>query len=464
MIAAGSDFAFEGVTGPQPRGHVVSSTGTSSASTRPRPPIAASAARSSTWRTCWRPRRRSSGRQSSRASGASAWHMRGPLAIESDRSITTRRDRMIEDALILSSPGKRTRAQHQLELLRCPVSARATTKGPTQLNLPEARIPPRGLRPERFVYFRTTHPRNEYCWDRRRDRRRPLRTSGRRIPGSRPVRDSLVSVSYQRGIHAEDCEVENTIVHRSSAPTYLPDCSRHRTRRPVTLRGLYRRQHPVGSGLGVRQRHTPGGSTGWFQGNEGGLVFPALDGTDGYIAANFNNAPFGGNISNWLMLPELTLNDGDSLSFLTRSNGEFPDRLNVRFSPNGASTSLGGFGSALFSVNAGLADGGYPSGWTLFTLTLGGLGGPTAGRLAFQDRCPGHERQRRLHRNRQRDGEPQPRPGAGIDDAPGYRARRAWPEAISRIASPRVELLGAERRKEPKERKHVRGFEHVCAQ
>jgi PEP-CTERM motif len=130
---------------------------------------------------------------------------------------------------------------------------------------------------------------------------------------------------------------------------------------------------------------TPGGSTNWFQGNTG--VFTAQDGSDGYIAANFNNAPLGGTINNWLMLPTLTLNDGDTVSFLSRSNGEFPDRLGVSFSP-GAGTASGGFGMAFFTINPSLADSGYPADWTLYMATLGGLGGPTAGRLGFHYDVP----------------------------------------------------------------------------
>jgi hypothetical protein len=130
---------------------------------------------------------------------------------------------------------------------------------------------------------------------------------------------------------------------------------------------------------------TPGGSTNWFQGNTG--VFTAQDGSDGYIAANFNNAPLGGAISNWLMLPTLMLNDGDTLTFLSRSNGEFPDRLGVSFSA-GAGTAPGGFGTPFFTINPSLTDGGYPAGWTLFTATIGGLGGPTAGRLGFHYDVP----------------------------------------------------------------------------
>ncbi len=143
----------------------------------------------------------------------------------------------------------------------------------------------------------------------------------------------------------------------------------------------------AGNGWVLTNNSTPGGATNWFQGNTG--VFPALDGSDGYIAANFLNAGGGGDISNWLILPELMLNDGDTLSFLTRSNGELADRLEVRFGV-GTSTdvgatpaSVGNFTTMLLTINPALG-GDYPTDWTLFTVTLSGLGGPTAGRFAFR--------------------------------------------------------------------------------
>ena len=97
-----------------------------------------------------------------------------------------------------------------------------------------------------------------------------------------------------------------------------------------------------GSGWVEINNSTTGGTTGWFQGNTG--VFASQAGaTDSYIAANFNNAGFGGNISNWLLLPVLTLNNGDILSFYTRTEtGPVPgDNLEVRLSTNGASTNVG---------------------------------------------------------------------------------------------------------------------------
>jgi hypothetical protein len=139
---------------------------------------------------------------------------------------------------------------------------------------------------------------------------------------------------------------------------------------------------------------TPPTSTAWFQGNPG--VFPAQAGAaDSYIAANFLNAADGGTISNWLILPEMTLTNGDTLSFFARSDGLFADRLEVRFSASGASTdvgateaSVGDFTSLLLAINGPLLPGGFPEQWAQFAATLSGLGGPTSGRFAFRYNVP----------------------------------------------------------------------------
>jgi hypothetical protein len=148
------------------------------------------------------------------------------------------------------------------------------------------------------------------------------------------------------------------------------------------------------SGVGWVQTNnsSPAGTTGWFQGNPG--VFSAQAGaSDSYIAANFDNAAVGGDISNWLLTPTITLANGETLTFYTRTEdgAPFPDRLEVRMSTNGASSnvgatssSVGDFTTLLASINPTLATGGYPEAWTPFSLTLSGLGGPTAGRLAFR--------------------------------------------------------------------------------
>ena len=144
------------------------------------------------------------------------------------------------------------------------------------------------------------------------------------------------------------------------------------------------------AGWTLTNNSTPGGSTGWFQGNEG--VFESQAGApNSYIAANYLSADIGGAISNWLILPELAFYSGDTLSFYTRSAGAFPDALEVRFSANGASsnvgataTSVGDFTTLLLPINTTFTPGGYPDGWTQYTVTLTGLSDLTSGRLAFR--------------------------------------------------------------------------------
>jgi hypothetical protein len=128
---------------------------------------------------------------------------------------------------------------------------------------------------------------------------------------------------------------------------------------------------------------TSNSAAGWIQGNSG--VFTSQAGAGGsYIAANFNGVPYGRDITSWLITPGLTLDNGDTLSFYTRTAGGFPDGLEVRMSSNGASTNVSDFTTLLLSINPARRPGGYPDSWTLFSMTLSGLGGATSGRLAFR--------------------------------------------------------------------------------
>lgn len=120
--------------------------------------------------------------------------------------------------------------------------------------------------------------------------------------------------------------------------------------------------------------------TGWFQGNSG--IFAAASGAaDGYVAANYlGTGSASGAVSNWLLTPVLTLDSSSTLSFLVRTAGDgFLDKLEVRFSGNGASTTLGDFSTLLGSFEAST-----PTGWVGLSYTLNGLATPTTGRLAFR--------------------------------------------------------------------------------
>ncbi len=152
------------------------------------------------------------------------------------------------------------------------------------------------------------------------------------------------------------------------------------------------------AGWATQNNSSPVGTTTWFQGNA--TVFPSQAGAaTAYIGANFNNTSGSGTISNWLMTPNRTFNNGDTISFWTRTvtGGTFPDRLQVRLSTAGASTNvgtgatgIGDFTTLLLDINPTYNTGGgtppanYPDVWTQVTLTLSGLPGPTSGRIGFR--------------------------------------------------------------------------------
>ena len=119
---------------------------------------------------------------------------------------------------------------------------------------------------------------------------------------------------------------------------------------------------------------TAGGETGWFQGNAG--VFTSDSGADdSYIAANFLGAPVGGNIDNWLVTPLFAVSEGSTISFATRTNGEYPDTLEVLWS-------LGSADVADFMSITTLTGANFPLDWTNVNLVASGL--QQSIRLAFR--------------------------------------------------------------------------------
>lgn len=134
---------------------------------------------------------------------------------------------------------------------------------------------------------------------------------------------------------------------------------------------------------------TPLGSTGVFAGNT--TVFNAHAGpAASYAAMNFNSGSGLATISTFFMSPTVTFNNGDTISFFTRTvtSPAFPDRLLLRLSQNGASTTTSDFSTVLLTVNPGLTTAGYPNDWAQFSATLSGLSGPTLGRFAFHYSMP----------------------------------------------------------------------------
>ncbi|RYY46008.1 MAG: hypothetical protein EOO06_15400 [Chitinophagaceae bacterium] len=117
------------------------------------------------------------------------------------------------------------------------------------------------------------------------------------------------------------------------------------------------------AGWAQQNLSTPAGTNPlWFQGNA--TVFPAFSGAaTAYAACNFNSIAGAGTISNWMFTPQVALVNGNVISFYARTTtGDFPDRLELRMSTNGASvnvgasnTSVGDFTTLLVSVNPTLS-------------------------------------------------------------------------------------------------------------
>jgi hypothetical protein len=149
----------------------------------------------------------------------------------------------------------------------------------------------------------------------------------------------------------------------------------------------------AGSGWTQVNNSAPAGETGWFQGN----LFDAQAGAaDSFIAANFLNAGTGGDISNWLLSPTVTLFNGATLTFYTRttSDASFADRLELRLSQSGASSDVGGtsasfgdFGALALTINPALGTD-YPTDWTQYSVTFSGITDGTLGRFAFRYAVP----------------------------------------------------------------------------
>jgi len=175
-------------------------------------------------------------------------------------------------------------------------------------------------------------------------------------------------------IFAESTIVAQTVVESFNSPTQL-----------------------FTTGGWIRQNLSTSADRNWFTGNP--AVFSAnspLDTT--YLAANWASTSAGGfptpaTLSNWLITPTFTLNNGDVVSFYTRTASpvDFPDRLQFRMSTAGTSTNVGtspttvgDFTTVAVDINPSLTTSGYPTTWTQYSYTVTGLSTQTIGRFAFR--------------------------------------------------------------------------------
>lgn len=152
------------------------------------------------------------------------------------------------------------------------------------------------------------------------------------------------------------------------------------------------------TGWTVTNQSSPVGTIGWFRGG-GGTTFGGFNGGQtGYIGANFNNTAGVGVISNWLMSPVVNLQNGDVITFYTRTAdlSQWADNLEMRLSVAGATstdpsgtTGVGSYTTLAVTVNAVFPTAsGYPQVWTQFTYTVSGLAVPTDCRVAFRYTVP----------------------------------------------------------------------------
>ena len=146
------------------------------------------------------------------------------------------------------------------------------------------------------------------------------------------------------------------------------------------------------AGWFMQNNSQPGpGTTTWFQGNTAAFTAQS-GGPASYIAANFNSGTGASTLSTWLLTPPMTFQTGMAISFYTRTVNipQFPDRLQVRMSMNGASVNVGqtaldvgDFGRLLLDINPNYTTIDYPNSWTQFVIPFD-LPAPITGRLAFR--------------------------------------------------------------------------------
>lgn len=118
-------------------------------------------------------------------------------------------------------------------------------------------------------------------------------------------------------------------------------------------------------------------------------------GNNSFALVNFNSTTGAGTISNWLITPDITVQNGDIVTFYSRKGTDgtqdYPDRLELRMStgaavlPSGGSAGVGSFTTVCLTINPTLVAGFvYPKTWTQYSYTVSGLSGATAAKFAFR--------------------------------------------------------------------------------
>jgi hypothetical protein len=168
----------------------------------------------------------------------------------------------------------------------------------------------------------------------------------------------------------------------------------------------------LAKGWKVINASDPAGSNVWQQGGSVAPWFSPYSSNGsyaGFIGADYTSTSAAqGTISNWLVSPVITIQNGDKISFYTRAlllpvsatdSTDYSNRLQVRFSTTdnpdvGQGLGTGSFTNSLLDINplyleqhtdpALYVPNAYPSEWTRFEVTIVGLNSPVKGRFAFR--------------------------------------------------------------------------------
>jgi len=156
----------------------------------------------------------------------------------------------------------------------------------------------------------------------------------------------------------------------------------------------------TGAGWVLGNQSEPLGSLSWRQADGFMNAHPAYSGPiSSYAQSDFQatNSAGSGIISDWIISREVLLNNGDMIRLfaLSFNSSNFPDRIEVRISPNGgsdigtSSADVGDFSTLVFSVNENLDTVSFPSivagdNWTSFESAVAGLSGATSCRIGLR--------------------------------------------------------------------------------
>ncbi len=144
----------------------------------------------------------------------------------------------------------------------------------------------------------------------------------------------------------------------------------------------------------------PVGPVGWRLGWDPGSIDPLygykIDSTTNpggatYVTVGYRSADLaGGVLDNWLLSPIIRFGSTDTVTFFTAAathSGSFANRLELRLSTSGASTSPSSFDRLLLTVNPSLAPNGYLESWVGYGTTFSVADG-AMGRIAFRYALP----------------------------------------------------------------------------